>query len=522
MDDKTTKIPSLKEFQKAQQEQERREQLRRKGKTPAKNTKSLKGDTHRVDLNHSEKKKSINEPEIKTREYVPKNKKKPTSVSVSTQKIDSKKIREQEDRFKAFESDVSYNRRPPKEENRPLTQTRVAGQRPQGYSQQPQRPSQIPQGHNPQAQRPQSGSRPSQPQKRRNPDSVPPKGSMNHRPKGTQPPVMHKKKKKPLSPFKRKVRKVLVYSLIVLAILTVGVILSMTVLFKTEKIVVNIPDNVYSSQDIIDASGLHYQDNIFMAGKSRAEDRLEEKFPYIKSAKVTAVIPDTITIDITLSKPSYAVKTDRLTYIANEDSKVLEVTATADEVKVPLIEGVSVKDAKAGEHLEFESTIVKESLNEMFNLAKEKGYDKITRVDITSNQTHSGTQTMEIRYVYDDRIVVYLGIPENITYKMQTAQTIIDEKLDVNGAVLTGELDVSNSYDTKKSYFNQYSLIPEVVIPEPSGTSATEPATTVSEDYAEDAEDEYYDEYYDDSEDDYVVEDAENADYIEENEEVYW
>ena len=333
---------------------------------------------------------------------------------------------------------------------------------------------------------------------------------------------MHKKKKKPLSPFKRKVRKVLVYSLIVLAILTVGVILSMTVLFKTEKIVVNIPDNIYSSQDIIDASGLHYQDNIFMAGKSRAEDRLEEKFPYIKSAKVTAVIPDTITIDITLSKPSYAVKTDRLTYIANEDSKVLEVTATADEVKVPLIEGVSVKDAKAGEHLEFESTIVKESLNEMFNLAKEKGYDKITRVDITSNQTHSGTQTMEIRYVYDDRIVVYLGIPENITYKMQTAQTIIDEKLDVNGAVLTGELDVSNSYDTKKSYFNQYSLIPEVVIPEPSGTSATEPATTVSEDYAEDAEDEYYDEYYDDSEDDYVVEDAENADYIEENEEVYW
>ena len=242
----------------------------------------------------------------------------------------------------------------------------------------------------------------------------------------------------------------------------------------------------------------------------------------IKSAKVTAVIPDTITIDITLSKPSYAVKTDRLTYIANEDSKVLEVTATADEVKVPLIEGVSVKDAKAGEHLEFESTIVKESLNEMFNLAKEKGYDKITRVDITSNQTHSGTQTMEIRYVYDDRIVVYLGIPENITYKMQTAQTIIDEKLDVNGAVLTGELDVSNSYDTKKSYFNQYSLIPEVVIPEPSGTSATEPATTVSEDYAADAEDEYYDEYYDDSEDDYVVEDAENADYIEENEEVYW
>lgn len=88
---------------------------------------------------------------------------------------------------------------------------------------------------------------------------------------------------------------------------------------------------------------------------------------------------------------------------------------------------------------------------------------------------------MEIRYVYDNRIVVYMGIPENITYKMQTAQTIIAEKLDVNGAVLTGELDVSNSFDTKKSYFNQYSLIPEVATTEPSSISATTAPVTEGE-----------------------------------------
>lgn len=507
MDDKTTKIPSLKEFQKAQQEQERRAKLRRTGKAPAKNQKSLKGDTHRVELNHSGKKTSIKEPEIKTREYVRESKKKALSVSASTQKIDSKKVREQDDRFKAFESDVSYNRRPPKERSQPLTQTRTAGKRPQSYGSQTQRPPQRSQGQDAQTQR--RPQRPSQPQQRRNSN----KHVMNHRPKGTQPQVVHKKKKKPLSPFKRKLKKVFVYSLIVLAILVVGIVLSMTVLFKTEKITVNVPNNFYSSQDIIDASGLHYQDNIFMAGKSRAEDRLEEKFPYIKTAKVTAVIPDTINIDITLSTPSYAVRTDKLTYIASEDSKVLEATATADEVDVPLIEGVSVKDTKAGEHLEFESQIVKDCLKEMFNLAKEKGYKKITKVDIESNKTQSGTQTVEIRYVYDDRIVVYLGIPENISYKMQTAQTIITEKLDVNGAVLTGELDVSNAYETKKSYFNQYSLIPEVVIPEPTGTSATEPTTEAEE---------YYEYVENDEGGDYEYDDPENEDYIDENEDVYW
>lgn len=463
MDDKTTKIPSLKEFQKAQQEQERRDKIRRTGQVPAKN-KNIKGDTHRVELGGKDK-KFIPEADVKVR---PERTKSTNSALGSTQKIYTKSESNTNDRFKAFESDVSYNRRPPQQKTRPLTQTRVAGQRPQ---------STRPAG--------QSGSsRP--PQQRQSTNRTMPQRDVRHPQNSYSANVRNKKKKKPLSPFHRKVRRALIYALIVLGILTVGIILSVTVLFKTENIAVNVPDNFYSSEDIIAASGLHYQDNIFMAGKARAEDRLKEKFPYIKTAKVTAVIPDTINIDITLSTPSYAVKTDKLTYIADEDSKVLEVTATADEVKVPLIEGVLVKDAKAGEQLEFESTIVKDSLREMFNFAVQKGYKKITAVDIESRVSDKGATTVEIRYVYDNRIVVYLGIPENISYKMQTAQTIITEKLDVNGAVLTGELDVSNAYDTKKSYFNQYSLIPQVVVTEPS----TEPTTSAEEYYEEDDYDE--------------------------------
>lgn len=434
MDDKTTKIPSLKEFQNSQKEQAKRQNLNKRTPQSSK-PKTVKGDNHRVDLNHKSKGKSTASPEIRERKV--------QRVSSSTQKIYSG-----DDRFKAFEGDTAYRRRS-ESASKPLTQTRKAGQKPQ-------------------------------------PPSRPAESSQRRPVQSEKPSPYRKKKKKPLSPFHRKVRRVLIYALIVLAILTVGIILSMTVLFKTENIIVNVPDNFYSAEDVINASGLRYQDNIFMAGKERAEKRLEEKFPYIKKAEVTAVIPDTIKIDITLSAPSFAVKTDKLTYIANEDCKVLDVVATSDEAKVAVIEGVKVKDAKAGEMLEFESTIVYDSLAEMFNLAREKGYKEITRVDIESNSSASGTQTLEIRYVYDDRIVVYLGIPENITYKMRTAQTIIDEKLDVNGAVLTGELDVSQCYDTKKSYFNQYSLIPQAVITEPS-SEATEP-TEALEEYYEDYE----------------------------------
>ena len=75
-----------------------------------------------------------------------------------------------------------------------------------------------------------------------------------------------------------------------------------------------------------------------------------------------------------------------------------------------------------------------------------------------------------IENVYDDRIVVYMGLPEHIDYKVQTAHTVIKEKIDVGGSMIAGDLDVSMCYDTMKSYFNQYTLLSPHV-------TATEPAT---------------------------------------------
>ena len=505
MEDKTTKIPSLKEFQKAQQSDKkgdtRKVKISHHVADKAKST-----DAHREKVGRPSRLKPVFDEDVKIREPKRSGKNLSSKVSGNTRKIDSKKINEEDDRFKAFEEKPRPERRTANSQ-RPLTQTRVAGQRPasdrhansgerphSGYRTEPYHRERVSQtGHSTKDNYIPRQSKDSQPPRR--PDN------MKHAPQTKGNPVRHKKKKKPLSPLARKVIRISLYALVVLSFLAVGVIICMMVLFKTENIVVNVPDKFYSSQEIIEASGLNFHESIILANKSAAEERLEEKFPYIKSAEVYAVVPDTINIDITLSTPSYAVKTDKLTYIASEDSKVLDVIATADEVGVPLIEGVAVNNAKAGEHLEFESVLVRDSLNEMFNLAKIKGYKNITRVDIETRTNTAGVTTMEIRYVYDNRIVVYMGIPENLTYKMQTAQTIISEKLDINGAVLTGELDVSNSFDTKKSYFNQYSLIPEVVVTEPSSTASTTAAVT--EAYSPEYDDGYYDDGYSDSDNSY-------------------
>lgn len=302
---------------------------------------------------------------------------------------------------------------------------------------------------------------------------------------------------KPISPAMRKIRNFFVYLSIILVVLIVGVVLSLTVLFKTNNVNVNGLNGVYTEQDIVSASGLTLGVNIFTAPKGRAEDRIEKKFPYIEEAEVYSSFPDTINIDITIATPACVVEGLGGYYIVSDKGKVLEVSATDDEAGIPIIEGISAEATAVGEYINFGSDVIKQTMQEIFAAFKEYDCQKITAINIKAEE-----ESFAIKYVYDNRIVVFLGLPEHINYKIQTADKIIKDKLDVGGAMVAGDLDVSMSHDTMKSYFNQYTLLAPQSAPAEGSTEKPTETTQPTESY-EYSEDEYYDdsdEYYDDSE----------------------
>ncbi|MBQ2943381.1 MAG: FtsQ-type POTRA domain-containing protein [Ruminococcus sp.] len=306
-------------------------------------------------------------------------------------------------------------------------------------------------------------------------------------------------KNRSISPRARKFRKTVINIALCLAVLVAGVILSLTVLFKTESITVSgngsIPKN-----DIISVSGLTLGENIFTAPKARAEAKLEKAYPYIKEAEVKSVFPSGISIEITMASPACVVEGLGGYYIVSSQGKVLEVSSTTDEIEAPVIEGINVGGKVAGEFVEFGSTVTGESLREMFTAFEELGATRITAINVAEKD-----EAVELKYVYDNRIVVYLGIPEHITYKIQTAQTIIKEKLDVSGTMIAGDLDVSMCYDSMKSYFNQYTLLSpnSSFVTELETTSLEEPTTAPEEYYPEEEypEEEYLEEEYPEEED---------------------
>lgn len=298
--------------------------------------------------------------------------------------------------------------------------------------------------------------------------------------------VKKEKIRKPASPLARRIRNIVTSCAIVAVVLIVCVVLSLTVLFKTQNYEVS-GNTKYDEAQIIKTCGIGGSDNIFLANKKAASKRLVKEYPYIEAAQVSFAIPDTITINITEAVPAYAVKeSDSLYYIASSSGRILEQVESVEKYKVPLFIGSNLKSSTVGGYIEFEDEKTLDIIYDIVTVFVDNGYTGITEID--------ATDTSNITFTYDGRIKVKLGLPEDISYKVRTAMTIITEKLDLNGSTSTsGELDVSNSNTTKKSYFRDQSVIEQSDKNKNNGSFSD----WLNEAEQEDNEDGEYDEYSD-------------------------
>lgn len=272
------------------------------------------------------------------------------------------------------------------------------------------------------------------------------------------------KKKKPLSPSAKKFRKAVGFTVLGLFFCIVLLILSLTVFFKAKGFEVNGIDR-YTKKEIVDASGLEAGDNIFSANKKRAEDRIERMYPYVEEADVYSIFPNKFGIDLRMAEPACKINAMGGIHIISDKGKVLEVTDNADDVDVPFIEGIQIKARAEGEFVDYGSDVLERALGEMFSAYSQLEATKIKEINVITRD-----DVLELRYVHDDRIVVYMGIPEDIDYKMQVAEKIIADLDKQEGTAVMGELDVSTCNDEDaRSYFNPYSIL---------GPDTTAPATT--------------------------------------------
>ena len=271
-----------------------------------------------------------------------------------------------------------------------------------------------------------------------------------------------RRNKKPLTHKQVKRRHILVSVCIIFAVIIIGIILSLTVLFRTERIDIE-GDEYYYEDQIIAFSNVSLQQNIFIAALNGTPDKISENLPYVERAEIGFSIPDTVTIKIIDAVPSYVVKDGNNFLLISSKGRILD-SLTENTDNLPELISGDLKSKNIGDYVSFEDDSVPEILDQVATSLKNENVNKITSFDVTD--------TTNITLSYDGRIKIVLGLPNDLDYKIKTAMTIINEKLDPNNTgTVAGTLDVSTCSTNKMSHY----------MPAPTdATSVTEASTAPS------------------------------------------
>lgn len=246
------------------------------------------------------------------------------------------------------------------------------------------------------------------------------------------------KKKKVLSKGKKKFLRGIIYFILVLFVLSLIFLIGYGIYFlrNNEKFSIK---NVevdelknYSSEQIIEASGIAIGNNIFKISKSEVMSNIS-KLPYVKSVRVTKKLPSTVQINVIERTEKYvAYAKDSGQYVRlDNDGYVLEIIDVSKVSETLILFGLNFEDViELGYKLtdtESEKLVSLERILKMYEESKIEA--KITSVEFKNSQ---------IILNLNDKLSVKLKDNSELGYKIALLKEILKE---IDGK--TGKLDMT-------------------------------------------------------------------------------
>ncbi|MCK9479390.1 MAG: FtsQ-type POTRA domain-containing protein [Firmicutes bacterium] len=189
---------------------------------------------------------------------------------------------------------------------------------------------------------------------------------------------------------------------------------------------------IVSKDEIITASGIGYDFNIFRTNIKKAAKKVED-IAYVRKAVIKRKFPNVVKISVSECKAFGNLPLGEGYVYIDEECKMLEYSSIRKE-GLPLILNTGIITFEAGKKLQSDGEGKNKALKELFKTLTDTDLiGIITTVDILSDDM--------LTLFYNDALEILVGKAEDLDYKMGFAIKTIVEKLGDNPR---GYLDVSN------------------------------------------------------------------------------
>ncbi|MDR1354364.1 MAG: FtsQ-type POTRA domain-containing protein [Oscillospiraceae bacterium] len=257
------------------------------------------------------------------------------------------------------------------------------------------------------------------------------------------PEYVRRKRKAAIAKQRRRRRRVFVkmFSLLILFFIVLcGLYFSLGIFFKVEKIFVA-GESVYTPQDIVNASGVKKDANIFGLNLHKIKTEVEKRLLYIDNVTVKMRWPTSLVMTATKAVPTFALECNNKYIILSEGFKVLEKNALTIGEKLDIIRGVKLNSPMLGGSIKNSKLI---NLTELRDCLRGVGLGNVKIYDFTNPQEVQLTLCKGERC----RIEIKFGNFDQMVYKVKFLLAVLNDRMDGN---VSGEIDLTDLLVSKKA-----------------------------------------------------------------------
>lgn len=215
---------------------------------------------------------------------------------------------------------------------------------------------------------------------------------------------------------------------IIISLITLA-IMCFTVFFPIKRINVS-GSEIYSKGQIVKASKLTTEDNLFVVSEKTIEKNIRKSLPYIDEVKIKRVFPDAVILNVKDANEFAYYITDNQNYILSENGYVLKQQAdTPQNVFEIVTNGIT---GKVGEKAKYKNSAEQELVDVIIKEVAKKGIN-VDKIDVSDS--------LNLTLNAEGRFIVTLGnseyIQEKIAHLAGMIESIPDRKGKINLSMWT-------------------------------------------------------------------------------------
>ena len=237
----------------------------------------------------------------------------------------------------------------------------------------------------------------------------------------------------------------LLYKFLTFMVICAAIAVALTLFFKVEEITVT-GNNRYSQSQIVTASGIKLEDNMFFMNKYQVSDNITSALPYIETVQIRRALPDGLIIAVRECSAPAAITYNGKAWLLSAQCKVVDSKPAAAAKDYAHVLGLPLTGAQVGSVITVaeEHAASAELLQRLLTLLAQKNMlAQVQQIDLGDGSL------LTLRYL--DRFDVTLRRDADLDYKLDYLLAVV-ERLEVNEK---GRIDMTQ--EDKASFIPQQS-----------------------------------------------------------------